>query len=99
MQKGWLAAVQPAGAALQMHELAPAVPPQVWRVPQLCVPEIVTHWCASATQVVVCMPVEQNVPAAPPVQAAGAGLHVQAPAGAEPVQVSFAVQAVGPALT
>jgi hypothetical protein len=52
-------AVQPAGGVLHTQDCAPAVPPQVWRGPQLCVVEMTMQLFASGAQVVVCVALEQ----------------------------------------
>ena len=93
------AAVQPAGPGLHEQAALPAAPPQLWRAPQAVGPADVTQPWASATQVVTSVPVEQNVPAWPVVQAPGAALHEQDALPGLPVHVSFDVQIVGVPLT
>jgi hypothetical protein len=82
--------VQPCGAGLHWQDCVVPVPPQVWCVPQAAWLWIVTHVSGPVTQVVrVFAPPVQNVPAKPPVQAIGAGLHWQTAEPAAPVQVWF----------
>jgi hypothetical protein len=94
-------AVQPGSdGALHVQDCAPAVPVQDWRAPQAVGPPV-TMMQASVPgpHVVTVLPPEQYVPALPPAQIAGDGLHWHEAAPAAPVQAWFGPHAVDAPLT
>jgi len=86
------AAVQPAGAGLQVHAPAGSEPVHVWLGPQAAVADTNRQPSGSDAQIDEDPAPLQNVPGAE--QPAGAGLQVQAAAGAVPVHDWRVPQAV-----